>query len=123
LDHLITRPDNGSRQPIRRGNATMSTTPSHLAYAQAYGDWQRDPQAWWAAAAEGITWDKRWDRVFDPALGAYGQWFAGGMLNTCYNSLDRHVEAGRGAQRALIWDSAMTGKIVTHSYAELRDRN
>ena len=56
------------------------------------------------------------------SLGAYGQWFAGGMLNTCYNCLDRHVEAGRGAQPALIWDSAMTGKVVTHSYAELRDR-
>ena len=93
-----------------------------VSYDEAYADWQRDPQAWWANIAEGITWTKRWDRVFDPSLGAYGQWFAGGMLNTCYNCVDRHVEAGRGAQPALIWDSAMTGKVVTHTYAELRDR-
>ena len=26
--------------------------------------------AWWAKAAEGITWTKRWDQVFDPSLGA-----------------------------------------------------
>ncbi|MCP4227424.1 MAG: propionyl-CoA synthetase, partial [Actinomycetia bacterium] len=24
------------------------------------------------------------------------RWFVGGELNTCYNCLDRHVEAGRG---------------------------
>ena len=93
-----------------------------MSYDGVYANWKSDPQAWWAAAAEGISWTKRWDRVFDPAMGAYGQWFAGGMLNTCYNCLDRHVEAGRGDQKALIWDSAMTGKIVTHSYAELLSR-
>jgi propionyl-CoA synthetase len=93
-----------------------------VSYDQAYAAWQSDPHAWWAAAAEGISWTKRWDRVFDPSLGAYGQWFAGAMLNTCYNCVDRHVEAGRGAQPALIWDSAMTGRIVVHTYAQLRDR-
>jgi propionyl-CoA synthetase len=93
-----------------------------VSYDKAWSDWRRDPQAWWANVAAGITWTKRWDRVFDPAMGAYGQWFAGGMLNTCYNCLDRHVEAGRGEQPALIWDSAMTGKVVVHTYAQLRDR-
>ena len=91
-------------------------------YDDAYGDWKRDPEGWWARAAEGISWTKRWDRVFDPSLGAFGQWFAGGELNTCYNCLDRQIEAGRGEQAALIWDSAMTGKIVTHTYNQMRDR-
>jgi propionyl-CoA synthetase len=95
---------------------------SAVSYNEAYADWKRDPEGWWANAAEGITWSKRWDRVFDPSLGAYGQWFAGGMLNTCYNCVDRHVEAGRGDQPALIWDSAMTNRVVTHTYADLRDR-
>jgi len=67
-------------------------------YDAAYGAWRRDPEAWWAAAAEGITWSRKWDKVFDPSLGAYGQWFAGGELNTCFNAVDRHVEAGRGDQ-------------------------
>ena len=71
-------------------------TQASTTYEQAYAAWQRDPEAWWAETAEGITWDKRWDKVFDPSRGPYGQWFAGGTLNTCYNCLDRHVAAGRG---------------------------
>lgn len=93
-----------------------------LSYDSAYNAWKSGPHAWWAKAAEGIAWTRRWDTVFDPSLGAYGQWFAGGMLNTCYNCLDRHVDAGRGDQPALIWDSAMTGKIVTHTYAQMLAR-
>jgi len=95
---------------------------SQSRYAEVYADWQRDPHAFWAKAAEGIAWDRRWDRVFDPSLGPYGQWFAGGELNTCFNALDRHVQAGRGNQPALIWDSAMTGTIETFTYSQLRDR-
>ena len=43
-------------------------------------------------------------------------------LNTCFNCVDRHVEAGRGEQAALIWDSPMTGRIETFTYAEMHDR-
>ena len=91
-------------------------------YAQAYDAWQRDPHGWWAELAEGITWDRRWDTVFDAGLGPFGSWFPGGRLNTCFNCLDRHVAAGRGAQTALIWDSAMTNRIERFTYAQLRDR-
>jgi propionyl-CoA synthetase len=93
-----------------------------MTYPEVYAAWQRDPQAFWAKAAEGITWDKPWDRVFDPTLGPYGQWFAGGMLNTSANALDRHIDAGRGNQPALIWDSAMEGRVETFTYTRLRDR-
>lgn len=91
-------------------------------YDAAYGDWRRDPEAWWATAAEGIAWTRRWDKVFDPAMGAYGQWFAGAELNTCFNAVDRHVAAGRGTQPALIWDSAMTQRIEVLTYADLQSR-
>ncbi len=49
------------------------------------------------------------------------RWFAGGMLNTCHNALDRHVEDGRGGQPALIYDSPVTGSSRSFSFAELRD--
>ncbi len=91
-------------------------------YAEEYAAWRRDPEAWWAERAEGIDWKRRWDRVFDPALGAFGQWFAGARLNTCYNCLDRHVAAGRAEQTALIWDSPMAGRIERFTYREMRDR-
>src|SRR5271156_2181099 len=97
----------------------MTTATS---YADAYGDWVRDAPSYWEAEAEGITWTKRWDKVFEPSLGAFGQWFAGGMLNTCYNCLDRHVEAGRGDQAALIHDSPMTGSVRTFTYRDLLAR-
>ncbi len=91
-------------------------------YDQTHAASLADPAAYWAEAAKGIHWDRPWDRVFDPSLGPYGQWFAGGMLNTCFNALDRHVEAGRGEQAALIWDSAMVGRVETFSYRQMRDR-
>jgi len=91
-------------------------------YDEAYAAWMQDPAAWWASEAYGITWDRKWDKAFEPDMGPYGQWFAGGMLNTCYNCLDRHVENGRGEQTALIWDSPMTGQIKSFTYADLLAR-
>jgi propionyl-CoA synthetase len=91
-------------------------------YAETIAAWAGDAEGFWARAAEGIAWDRRWDRVFDPSLGAYGQWFAGGRLNTCFNALDRHVRDGHGARTALIWDSPMAGRLERWSYAELLGR-
>ncbi len=91
-------------------------------YAEAYAAWHTDPDAWWAVVAEGITWERRWDRVFDPSIGPYGRWFPGAMLNTCFNCVDRHVLAGRGEQAALIWDSPMTGRIETLTYRQMQTR-
>ena len=81
-----------------------------------------DPESWWSQAAQGIAWLRPPDRVFDPDLGVFGQWFAGGTLNMCENCLDRHVEAGFGARVALIWDSPMTGQMVRFTYADLLGR-
>ena len=89
-------------------------------YQQAYGRSLSDPEAFWAEQAECIDWDRRWDSVLDADSGA-GRWFSGGRLNTCYNALDRHIEAGRGGECALIFDSAMTGDKRSFSFSELRD--
>jgi propionyl-CoA synthetase len=91
-------------------------------YAAAFADWRRDPAGWWEQAAEGIAWERKWDRPFDPDTGPYGRWFPGGRLNTCFNCLDRHVAAGRGGQPALIWDSPMTGRVETLTYGTMLDR-
>ncbi len=66
-----------------------------------------DPEAFWAAAAEGIHWNRRWTTVLDDQAEPTCRWFTGGELNTCFNAVDRHVIAGRGDQPALIFDSAM----------------
>ena len=80
-----------------------------------------DPESFWGEAAEAIHWTKRWDRVLDDSNAPSGGWFIGGELNTCYNALDVHVENGRGGQRALIYDSPVTGSARTYTYNELRD--
>jgi propionyl-CoA synthetase len=90
-------------------------------YHDVYAAWKRDPEAFWAEAAKDIDWSRPWDKVFDPGMGAYGRWFAGAECNTAYNCLDRHVEKGRGGQRALIYDSPVTKTQRTFTYAELTD--
>ncbi|HEX7079467.1 MAG TPA: propionyl-CoA synthetase [Gammaproteobacteria bacterium] len=90
-------------------------------YAEAHARSLRDPEAFWAEAAQGIDWIEPWRRVLDDSNPPFYRWFDGGVLNTCFNALDRHVASGRADQPALIHDSAMTGRIRTLSYAELRD--
>ncbi len=93
--------------------------------AQAYDSLYRqsieDPDSFWADVAEVIHWDRRWDRVLDDSNAPFYRWFSGGMLNTCYNALDRHVEGGRAEQTALIYDSPVTDTVRHYSYRELRD--
>ena len=91
-------------------------------YPEIYERSMRDPDGFWGEAAEAIHWHKRWDRVLDLSAGPSGRWFVGGEVNTCYNALDRWVEAGRGDQKALIYDSPVTGKTRSFTYTELLDR-
>ena len=91
------------------------------AYWETYDRWRRDPQGFWADAAEAIHWERKWDRVLDDSRVPFYRWFAGGVLNTCYNALDRHVERGRGERAGLIYDSPVTGTLKTYTYRELRD--
>src|SRR5213076_3119653 len=44
-----------------------------------------------------------------------------GVLNTCFNAVDRHVAGGRADQAALVYDSPVTGTGRTFTYRELRD--
>ena len=52
-------------------------------------------------------------------MGLYGRWFAGAVVNTCYNALDRHVAGGRADQLALIHDSPLSGSVTRFTYAQM----
>ena len=91
-------------------------------YNQIHAHSLSDPDGFWGEAAEDITWIKRWDKVLDDSNAPFYRWFTGGVLNTCYNAVDRHVEAGRGAQAAIIYDSPVTKTVQTITYAELQDQ-
>jgi len=99
------------------------------AYAAGVGgylfDFQRslvDPEGFWATQAEAVDWYKRPAAVLDATRAPLYRWFSGGVLNTCFNALDRHVIRGRGEQPALIFHSAITGTRRTYTYAELLER-
>ena len=78
-----------------------------------------DPEGFWGELAEAMQWTRRWDRVLDRSRSPSTHWFPGARTNSCWNALDRHVDAGHGAQRALVWDSAVTGEKRILSYGEL----
>jgi propionyl-CoA synthetase len=107
--------DEGMMPPARESPKMASH------YRDVYERSLRDPEAFWADAAEEISWVKRWDRVIDADRAPFVKWFPGAVLNTCYNAVDRHIERGRGKQRALIYDSPVTGTVRSFTYLELRD--
>ena len=90
-------------------------------YGDAYARWRAEPEGFWAEAADAVHWDRAWDRVLDDTRPPFYRWFTGGLVNTCFNALDRHFAGGRADQPALIYDSAVTGSSRTFSYRELLD--
>ncbi|HUU75518.1 MAG TPA: propionyl-CoA synthetase [Methanoregulaceae archaeon] len=80
-----------------------------------------EPEEFWGEAAESVYWDKKWKKVLNGSNPPFYRWFNGGILNSCYNALDVHVENGRGNQDALIYDSPVTATITKFTYRQLRD--
>lgn len=92
-----------------------------MGYKEVYSAWQADPEGFWMQAAEGIDWvEKPSKAYFDQ--GPAGEWFADARCNTCWNAVDRHVEAGRGNQIAIMHDSPITHSTKGITYKELQSR-
>jgi propionyl-CoA synthetase len=87
-------------------------------YRQTYDRWRDDPQAFWAEAGREIAWIRPPSRIFDPNAGVYGRWFPDARVNACFNALDRHVDAGRGDEVAVYYDSpvAQTKRAITYRH-------
>ena len=93
-----------------------------MGYKEVYDGWLADPEGFWMKAAEAIDWDKAPSKALTEKGGGLYEWFADGMVNTCWNAVDRHVEGGRADQVAIIYDSPITGRQSKLTYAELKDR-
>ncbi|MEM6376228.1 MAG: AMP-binding protein, partial [Pseudomonadota bacterium] len=93
-----------------------------MGYTEVYESWRADPDGFWMQAAEAIDWvEKPSKALFDDKAPLY-EWFCDGRVNGCWNAVDRHVEAGRGDQLAIIHDSPITGTIQKITYSELQAR-
>ena len=86
---------------------------------QAYARAEADPQAYWAAQANRLTWATPFSQVLDWSDAPHARWFADGKLNVAYNCVDRHVEAGRGDKVAIHWEGE-PGDSRTITYADLQ---
>lgn len=85
-------------------------------YGEIYAAWQADPEGFWLDQAKAIDWIKFPATAFDPDAGPVGRWFPDGICNTCFNAVDRHVNAGKGSRPAIVYDSPVTGMRRSISY-------
>ena len=97
------------------------SSDSNDAFDQVHGLSISDPDQFWGNAAEEIHWYTKPSKVLDTSESPHGKWFVDGELNTCFNAVDRHVEAGRGEDIALIYDSPVTSTVRKFSFSELQD--
>jgi propionyl-CoA synthetase len=93
-----------------------------MPYADVYAAWKADPERFWMEAAEGVDWVRKPSKALWDGNAPIYEWFSDGLVNTCWNAVDRHVAAGRGEQVAIIYDSPVTHTKHTITYAELKDR-
>ena len=80
---------------------------------------QRDD--FWREQAQHIDWIKAPNTIWRALDNGHGEWFPDGELNTSDVALDANIRAGRGDQKALIYDSPVTSTKQSFTYNELRD--
>ena len=75
---------------------------------------------WGELAQEMITWKKPFTQVLDESRAPFYKWFADGVLNISYNSIDRHL-ADKANKTAIIYEKD-DGSSENITYQELYER-
>ena len=93
-------------------------------YEKTYRASVEDPEAFWAETAKRIDWftfpTKIKDISYDKS-DLHIRWYEDGVLNACYNCVDRHLET-RGDQTAIIWEGDDPSVDEKITYRELHRR-
>ncbi len=89
-----------------------------IAKPELYEQASTDRLAFWANQAREIHWHKPFTKTLDFSNAPFATWFEDGELNVSYNTLDRHVLAGRG-DRIAIYFEGENGDTKTFTYKEL----
>jgi acetyl-CoA synthetase len=118
-DEIIWRP---TPEHLERSRIARFMKAHGIASLEALQRRSVDDTEWyWDAVVRdlGIRWSTPYTRVLDGSRGvAWPTWFPGGRLNFTDNCIDRHLDAGRGAQAAIVWESD-AGETRTLTYAQL----
>ncbi|KAK5098878.1 hypothetical protein LTS08_006256 [Lithohypha guttulata] len=89
----------------------------------------KERDSFWDHHAKQLTWSKPYSKVLsqqtktlpDGTKHPHWSWFPDGEISTTYNCLHRHVEAGRGDNVAMIWDSPVSNSKETYTYAQMKE--
>ena len=79
-----------------------------MKYKSVYNQWKNEPESFWQNLAKDIIWDNFPKTILNKKNEYLYEWFPDGVLNTCYNAVDRNIIEGRGDQVAIYYDSPIT---------------
>ena len=84
---------------------TIVLTGLTMGYADTFNQSIDDPAGFWLDKAGLIDWTTPPSCGSAEDVNGIERWYPDGVLNTCFNAIDRHVLAGRAEQVAIYYDS------------------
>jgi acetyl-CoA synthetase len=93
-------------------------------YNRVYQESVENNEAFWAETAKRLDWFSFPTKIKDVSFDRsdlHIRWYEDGVLNACYNCVDRHLEK-RGDQTAIIWEGDDPARDAHISYSQLHRR-
>jgi acetyl-CoA synthetase len=89
-------------------------------YLDLYNFSIMNPNDYWAAQVDRLSWTKRPERILDKTRFGNGEWFSDGRINACYNCVDRHAKKNP-EKIAIIWQSERLDVYEKISFKKLKE--
>lgn len=93
-----------------------------MSYQSEYDRSIIDPKGFWLDKTDLIEWVQKPQVALADDMNGIERWYPDGILNTCHNAIDRHVEAGQGDQVAIYYDSPVTDTKKSMTYSQLQEQ-
>ena len=93
-----------------------------MKYSEIYKKWIDNPIEFWKKNAEDVSWIKFPEKILTKKNENFYEWFSDGVMNTCYNAVDKNILEGRGNQVAIYYDSPVTNSKSKLTYNELKSK-
>ncbi len=93
-----------------------------MSYQSEYDRSINDPQGFWLDKIDLIEWVQKPQVALADDINGIERWYPDGILNTCHNAIDRHVEAGQGDRVAIYYDSPVTDTKKSITYSQLQEQ-
>jgi acetyl-CoA synthetase len=94
------------------------------AYERIYAESVEHSARFWAETGRRLDWIRPPTKIRDVSFerpDVHIRWYEDGVLNVCYNCVDRHLEA-RGDQTAILWEGDDPARDDRISYRQLYER-